>query len=594
VPLCKIVASQASTERVLAALVATILCSNPAPCWRRRGGPGPTGCQSFCASALPVSIPFADAIRPVSDRTGSHHIAPGRTETLRRDHAEWMTAHAFGQRQRHPKAVQAVETVAPRSKASRVRIRVWFASFDCWLVRPRASILSKSSVTGRMPGIESVRCSMRAALYARYSSDAQRDASIEDQLRCCRLHADREGWAVVDSYSDRAVSGASLLRPGIQELIADAARGRFEVILTESLDRLSRDQEDIAGLYKRMRFVDVKIVTISEGEVSELHIGLKGTMGVLYLKDLADKTRRGLRGRVEAGKSGGGNSYGYDVVRAVGAGGQPVTGERKINPAEAEIVCRIFRKYAAGKSSRAIAWKLNSEGVTGPFGGDWGPSTIHGNPQRGTGILNNELYIGRLVWNRLRYGKDPDTGKRVSRLNPPSEWVIQDVPALRIVEQELWDRAKERQRSLAFEPCEENDGAANLMLVRRRPKHLFAGLVRCGCCTSSYTQISKDLLGCTAARSKGTCANRLNIRRDTLEASVLASLRTHLMAPELFKEFCEEFTRAVNQGLIERRSSLEAGKTELKRIDREMEKLLESAAQWHHATNGDQGAELEA
>ena len=133
-------------------------------------------------------------------------------------------------------------------------------------------------------------------------------------------------------------------------------------------------------------------------------------MGALYLKDLADKTRRGLRGRVEAGKSGGGNSYGYDVVRGLGADGLPLTGERRINAREAAIVRRIFEEYAAGVSPRAIAKRLNAEGVLGPSGKAWGPSTIHGNRQRGSGILNNELYIGRLVWNRLRYVKDPEGG----------------------------------------------------------------------------------------------------------------------------------------------------------------------------------------
>jgi site-specific DNA recombinase len=156
---------------------------------------------------------------------------------------------------------------------------------------------------------------MRVALYARYSSDNQRDASIADQLRICREHAAKQGWAIVEEYTDHAVSGASLLRPGIQSLMTDAMAGRFNLILAEAMDRLSRDQEDIAGLFKRMGFADVKIITLSEGEISHLHVGLKGTMNALFLKDLADKTRRGLRGRVEAGKSGGGNSYGYDVVR---------------------------------------------------------------------------------------------------------------------------------------------------------------------------------------------------------------------------------------------------------------------------------------
>ncbi|MDW3224308.1 MAG: recombinase family protein [Paracoccaceae bacterium] len=131
----------------------------------------------------------------------------------------------------------------------------------------------------------------------------------------CRARAECEGCTIIDRYTDRAISGASLLRPGVQELIADGLKRRFDVILTESLDRLSRDQEDIAGLYKGMRFADDSIVTLSEGEVSELHIGLKGTMGALFLKDLADKTRRGLRGRVEMGRSGGGRCVGYDVVR---------------------------------------------------------------------------------------------------------------------------------------------------------------------------------------------------------------------------------------------------------------------------------------
>lgn len=415
---------------------------------------------------------------------------------------------------------------------------------------------------------------MKVALYARYSSDNQRDASIEDQLRLCRARAEREAWTVVDSYTDRAISGASLLRPGVQELIADGLRRRFDLILTESLDRLSRDQEDIAGFYKRMRFAGVSIVTLSEGEVSELHIGLKGTMGALYLKDLADKTRRGLRGRIEDGKSGGGLCYGYDVVRQFDEAGAASRGERTINAAEADIVRRIFMEYLAGMSSRTIAMRLNSESVPGPQGSEWGPSTIHGNPKRGTGILNNELYVGKLVWNRLRYLKDPDTGKRVSRLNPESEWAVQDVPELRIVDQNLWELVKQRQNQLALEPG--TRPGDNLPLNdRRRPKHLFTGLIKCGCCGGGYSMISKDMLGCTNARSKGTCDNRLNIRRDTLEASILNGLDKHLMEPELFKEFCDEFTREVNKARMEARVSIEAAQAELKRVEREHEKILD-------------------
>lgn len=285
----------------------------------------------------------------------------------------------------------------------------------------------------------------RVALYARYSTDLQRDASIEDQLRVCREHAARHGWTVVDSYTDRAVSGASMLRPGLQELIADAARGKFDVVLAEAMDRLSRDQEDIAGLYKRLSFADIRIITIAEGEVGQMHIGLKGTMNALFLKDLALKTHRGLRGRIEAGKSGGGNAFGYKVVRAFDADGSPTAGDRLIEVAEAEVVRRIFLDFANGQSPRAIAHALNKESIAGPSGVGWGQSTINGNAKRGSGILNNELYIGSLVWNRLRYLTDPSTGKRVSRLNPPELWVITDVPELRIIDDELWQTVKAHQ-----------------------------------------------------------------------------------------------------------------------------------------------------
>lgn len=129
---------------------------------------------------------------------------------------------------------------------------------------------------------------MRVALYARYSSDSQRDASIEDQLRICRDRAEREEWKVVATYKDAAISGASMkLRPGIQSLLQDAQRGGFNLVLAEAMDRISRDQADIATLFKHLRFADVSIFTLAEGEITELHVGLKGTMNALFLKDLA-------------------------------------------------------------------------------------------------------------------------------------------------------------------------------------------------------------------------------------------------------------------------------------------------------------------
>lgn len=88
-------------------------------------------------------------------------------------------------------------------------------------------------------------------------------------------------------------------------MLQDAQAGQFDTVLAEALDRISRDQADVATLFNHLEFVGVPIVTLAEGEISELHVGLKGTMNTLLLKDLAARTHRGLRGRVEAGKSGG-------------------------------------------------------------------------------------------------------------------------------------------------------------------------------------------------------------------------------------------------------------------------------------------------
>ena len=130
----------------------------------------------------------------------------------------------------------------------------------------------------------------KVALYARYSTDNQSVVSIEDQFRICREHADRERWQVIDTYHDAAISGASvILRPGVQLLLQDAQRGKFDIVLAEALDRVSRDQADVATLFKHLRFAGVQIVTLAEGEISELHVGLKSTMNALFLKDLATK-----------------------------------------------------------------------------------------------------------------------------------------------------------------------------------------------------------------------------------------------------------------------------------------------------------------
>jgi DNA invertase Pin-like site-specific DNA recombinase len=118
--------------------------------------------------------------------------------------------------------------------------------------------------------------------------------------------------------------------------------------MAEALDRFSRDQEDTAGLFKRLTFAGVNVVTLAEGDITHLHIGLKGTMNALFLKELAEKTRRGLRGRIELGKAGGGVSFGYRIVRRLEKG-LVTTGEREIVPEEAAIVSTHLQRLRGGR-----------------------------------------------------------------------------------------------------------------------------------------------------------------------------------------------------------------------------------------------------
>ncbi len=414
------------------------------------------------------------------------------------------------------------------------------------------------------------KSSVRVAIYARFSSDLQNAASIDDQIRLCRTRAAREDWEIVGTYEDHATSGASMLRPGIQRLQSDASARRFDIVLSEALDRLSRNQADIAHLYQTLAFVGVGIETVSEGTVNEMHIGLKGTMNALFLKDLATKTRRGLSGRIQKGKSAGGKAYGYDVVRSLREDGELNRGDLAINPDQAPVVVRIFQAYLDGMSPGKIADMLNREAIPGPRGPSWDKSTIHGNPKRGTGILNNELYVGRRVWNRQGFVKDPQNGKRQARPKSEAELETKDVPELRIVPQDLWDAVKARQQSRKIKHTQTE------AWERRKPRFLFSGLIKCGCCGGGFSTVSLDRFGCSSSRNKGTsvCTNRTTIARQDMEGQILTALTDHLMDPALVKAFAEEYIVERNRLAATRTDDTAIKQKELAKVIKDQDVLV--------------------
>jgi len=351
---------------------------------------------------------------------------------------------------------------------------------------------------------------LRAAIYARYSSDEQRPESIEDQVEICRRYCVAHRWEVAHTYSDAAVTGATILRPEYQRLLQDAERGLFEIVVVEAVDRLSRRLADLANFHDVVDFRKVKLFATDRGEINALMVGLLGAMAQAYLEDLKAKTKRGLTGKILAGLSAGSLGYGYKLDANT-------KGKRTIVEDEAKVVRRIFEDYANGASPRTIAATLNGERVAGPRGRLWSDTTIRGQADRGTGLLNNELYVGRLVWNRQRFVKDPATGKRQARRNPRSEWIMEEVPELRIVDEALWERVRLRLNAIAQSPAAAAVRESRFW-EKRRPRHILTGLVVCGKCGHSLAAVGQDYLRCAQADRTGFVT--------TAAASVARSSRT--------------------------------------------------------------------
>ena len=362
----------------------------------------------------------------------------------------------------------------------------------------------------------SVGNASRAAVYARYSTDEQRPESIEDQTETCRRFCASQGLDIIGIYADAALSGSSSNRPDYERLKADAERGLFDVVVVESLDRLSRRLSEVAVLHDKLAFGRQKLFACDRGEITPLLAGILGAVGQSYLEDLRVKTKRGLRGKILSGLSAGGISFGYRAERSK-------LGARRIDPGEAEVVRRIFTLYAAEASPRTIAARLNAEGVRGPGGRPWNDTTIRGQVDRGTGVLNNASYVGRIEWNRCSYVRDPSSGKRVARPNPRGQWEVMEAPELRIVENALWLSVKAQQERVRTEMARDESGQP--LNRAHRVQHLLSGLVICGACGEPYAVRNSFQMGCRNHRSKGTCTNATLVDHRKLEGVIADAMR---------------------------------------------------------------------
>ena len=322
---------------------------------------------------------------------------------------------------------------------------------------------------------------MKASLYARYSTEHQSAASVEDQFRVCRERAAREGWVVVAAHGDDAVSGTTPveMRQGGRTLIADMTARRFDVLVVEGLDRLSRDQVQQEVLIRRMEHAGIRIVGVSDGYDSQqagrkLMRGMRGLINEVFLDDLRAKTHRGQTGKVLGGYVAGGKSYGYRLVKHVD-GERSIGSTYAIDESQAPWVRWIFERYAEGMGCRAIAHELNRQSVPSPRGGTWCLSAIYGSPKKGSRRPEQRSLRWPLRLEQRRSGPRIPTGTPGNALTGRrSEWHEHEVPELRTGRRCAVGSACER-------GCDRRARSARASARRSidRRSALFSGLMRC-------------------------------------------------------------------------------------------------------------------
>jgi site-specific DNA recombinase len=397
---------------------------------------------------------------------------------------------------------------------------------------------------------------VRAAIYARYSSDHQRETSIEDQNRKCESHAKREGWKVVARFEDRAVSGTKRDRPGYQAMLAAAKAEQFDALIVDAQSRLGRDGVEVEMAFRRLEHLGIRVICVADGYDStapkaarKMLRSMKGMINEAYLDQLASDTHRGIEGRVLKGFSGGGRAYGYTSEPIEDAGrldryNKPtiVGYKRKVDESQRSVVVDIFSMYADGMNSKAIAKELNRRKVPSPGStwrrrdnrrdGKWMASTIYA-------MLDNEIYVGQVVWNKSVWVKDPESGKRVCRKRPESEWHRATDGSLRIVNEKLWQKVKARQKQVAQENARLREALQrgvlkNGAVAGRKPSNFWSGLLVCGKCGRAFIKVSRYHYACGSYANGGehACGNTLRALASVLDDKILTALKTDLVSEE--------------------------------------------------------------
>lgn len=428
---------------------------------------------------------------------------------------------------------------------------------------------------------------MKAAIYARYSSENQSEKSIEDQVRVCKNYAKENGLTIDEKhiYVDQALSGSLANRPGLQALEEAGEHNEFKAVIVDDLSRLSRSNHQMLTLVLKFNYYQVKLISVSDGivtddENSKLGIQMRGLINELYLDDLRKKTARGLEGQKLRGFSAGENVYGYST-KPKGELKLNRKGQAKyegmihiINPEEAEIIKRIFQEFTGGKSIHKITEALNQDRIPTKknMPGGWNISTV-------SRILKNKKYIGVWNWRKSKTVRDPLTGKKKSVPRPPKEQIPIFRKDLVIIKKEIWEKAKKRWRELKGTwPVSKKKKTfyRQKSYIHTSPNHLLSGLLKCNTCGGAIVLTSgkgSGYYGCYNTKRK-TCDNTLRISRKRIEEIIIRELQENILTAENLEYIYKRVEKVSAQGLNQVPELIKKRKAQYEKNKREIQNYL--------------------
>lgn len=331
---------------------------------------------------------------------------------------------------------------------------------------------------------------MKGVIYARYSSDNQREESIDGQLRECRAFAEKNDIQIMDVYIDRALSAKTDNRPDFQRMVKDSAKGNFEVVLVWKLDRFARNRYDSAHYKTILRKNGVKVVSatehISQGAEGILLESMLEGMAEYYSAELAEKVKRGMTENALKCKYNGGTlPVGYTVD------------ENKfyqLDPVVAPIVADAFRHYAEGSSMREVVDELNIRGVRNTRGGKISINNV-------TNMLHNRKYMGEYKFDDVV--------------------VPNGVPV--IISEELFERVQERMAKNKKAPAKHKAEDEYLLTTK-----LYCR--KCGCFMigesghSRKTDVVHRYYKCVGVKRRKDC-DKKNVKKEWLENIVIDQIK---------------------------------------------------------------------